>query len=79
MCLEGYKSTFKKACRPLIGVDGCHLKTNYGGQLLIVIGRDPNDQYFPLAFVVVETETKDSWRWFLNLLLENIGDVQTKK
>ncbi|KAL5130543.1 hypothetical protein HKD37_12G033581 [Glycine soja] len=25
MCLEGPKSTLKKACQPLIGVDGCHL------------------------------------------------------
>nr|KYP39649.1 hypothetical protein KK1_039035 [Cajanus cajan] len=75
MCLEGCKSTFKKACCPLIGVDGCHLKTKYGGQLLIAVGRDLNDQYLPLAFAVVETETKESWRWFLNLLLEDIGDV----
>ncbi|XP_058734066.1 uncharacterized protein LOC131605767 [Vicia villosa] len=59
--------------RPFIGVDGCHLKTKYGGQLLIVVGRDPNDQYFPLAFGVVETETKESWRWFIQLLMEDIG------
>jgi len=37
------------------------------------VGRDPNDQYFPLAFGVVETETKDSWSWFLQLLLEDVG------
>ncbi|KAK2456219.1 hypothetical protein QL285_003603 [Trifolium repens] len=36
-------------------------------------GRDANDQYFPLAFGVVENECKDSWRWFLTLLLEDIG------
>ncbi|MCI03073.1 hypothetical protein A2U01_0024107, partial [Trifolium medium] len=49
------------------------LQPRYGGQLLIAVGRDPNDQYFPLAFGVVETETKESWRWFLTLLLEDIG------
>ncbi|XP_045816626.1 uncharacterized protein LOC123909782 isoform X2 [Trifolium pratense] len=70
---DGCKKGFLKACRPFIGVDGCHLKTRYGGQLLIAVGRDPNDQYFPLAFGVVETETKESWRWFLTLLLEDIG------
>ncbi|GAU15822.1 hypothetical protein TSUD_236380 [Trifolium subterraneum] len=37
------------------------------------LGRDANDQYYPLAFGVVENETKDSWRWFLTLLLEDIG------
>jgi hypothetical protein len=55
-------------------VDGCHLKIKYGGQLLIAVGRDPNDQYFPLAFGVVETETKESWRWFLQLLMEDLGE-----
>jgi len=71
-CLDGIKRGFS-ACRPFIGVDGCHLKTKYGGTLLIVAGRDPNDQYFPLAFGVCETETKESWRWFLTLLLHDIG------
>lgn len=28
--------------------------------ILAVIGRDPNDQMFPIAYVVVEGETKDS-------------------
>jgi hypothetical protein len=64
-CFEGCKKGFIHGCRPFIGVDGCHLKTKYGGQLLIAVGRDPNDQYFPLAIGVVETETKESWRWFL--------------
>ncbi|GAU10761.1 hypothetical protein TSUD_425840, partial [Trifolium subterraneum] len=41
--------------------------------MLIAVGRDPNDQYFPLAFGVVETETKESWRWFIQLLMEDIG------
>ncbi|MCI01969.1 hypothetical protein A2U01_0022999, partial [Trifolium medium] len=72
-CFEGSKKGFIHGCRPFIGVDGCYLKTKYGGQLLIVVGKDPNDQYFPLAFRVIETETKDSWRWFLKLLMEDIG------
>ncbi|XP_058769641.1 uncharacterized protein LOC131643444 [Vicia villosa] len=72
-CLDGCKRGFIQGCRPFIGVDGCHLKTDFGGQLLIAVGRDPNYQYFPLAFGVVETETKESWRWFLQLLMEDIG------
>lgn len=64
---------FSMACRPFIRVDDCHLKTKYGGKLLVAVGRDPNDQYYPLPFGVVETETKDSWRWFFQLLLEDIG------
>jgi len=66
-------------CRPFIGVDGCHLKNSYGGQLLVDVATDPNDQYFPLAFAVVENECKETWRWFLTLLLEGIGDIQSNR
>ncbi|XP_050888646.1 uncharacterized protein LOC127093787 [Lathyrus oleraceus] len=72
-CFDGCKKGFIHGCRPFVGVDGCHLKTKYGGQLLIAVGRDANDQYFPLAFGVVENETKESWRWFIQLLMEDIG------
>jgi len=79
LCLDGCKKGFVNGCRPFIGVDGCHLKTSYGGQLLVAVARDPNDQYFPLAFGVVENECKETWRWFLTLLLEDIGDIQTNR
>ncbi|XP_058752080.1 uncharacterized protein LOC131625205 [Vicia villosa] len=74
MCFDGTKMALKKACRPFIGLDGCHLKHKYGGILLIAVGRDPNDQYLPIAFAVVENESKDTWSWFMKLLLEDIGD-----
>jgi len=74
LCLDGCKRALKIACRPFIGVDGCHLKNKYGGQLLIAVGRDPNDQYLSIAFAVVETESKETWRWFLTNLLDDIGD-----
>ncbi|XP_052734133.1 uncharacterized protein LOC108339256 [Vigna angularis] len=79
MCLEGCKQGFLGSCRPFIGIDGCHLKTTYGGQLLVAVGRDPNDQYFPLAFAVVENECKESWRWFLTLLLADIGGIDCQR
>jgi len=66
---DGCKKGFKAACRPFVGVDGCHLKTKYGGHLLLAVGRDPNDQYFPLAFGVVKVESKESWKW----LMDDIG------
>ncbi|WVZ24109.1 hypothetical protein V8G54_002653 [Vigna mungo] len=79
MCLKGCKQGFLGSCRPFIGVDGCHLKTQYGGQLLVAVGRDPNDQYFPLAFAVVENECKETWRWFLSLLLDDIGGTECQR
>ncbi|WVY89282.1 hypothetical protein V8G54_034796 [Vigna mungo] len=54
--------------RPIIGLNGAFLKGKYGGEMLIVVGRDANDQMLPLAYVVVEVENKDTWRWFLALL-----------
>lgn len=47
--------------RPLIGLDACHLKGSFGGQLMSDIARDANNQMFPLAIAVVEAEVKDSW------------------
>ncbi|KAK9986750.1 hypothetical protein SO802_031701 [Lithocarpus litseifolius] len=46
--------------RPFIGVDGCHLKGEYPGQILTAVGKDGNNGVDPIAFVVVEVETKDS-------------------
>nr|CAD1827345.1 unnamed protein product [Ananas comosus var. bracteatus] len=51
----------KQGCRPIIGIDGCFLKGSFGGQLISAIGRDGNNQMFPIALAVVEAELKDSW------------------
>jgi hypothetical protein len=60
MSLAACKDGFRQACRPVIGVDDCFLKGRYRGQLLAVVGRDPNDNIYPIAMAVVEAETKDS-------------------
>uniref|UniRef100_A0A2N9HNE0 CCHC-type domain-containing protein n=1 Tax=Fagus sylvatica TaxID=28930 RepID=A0A2N9HNE0_FAGSY len=74
VCFEACKTRFKNVCRPFIGLDACHLKGPYGGQLIAAVGRDPNEEYFPLAFAVVEAETYDSWTWFLKLLDADVGE-----
>ncbi|XP_075661944.1 uncharacterized protein LOC142631617 [Castanea sativa] len=53
----------EKAIEPIIGLDSCHLMTKSGGQLITPVARDPNEEYLPLAYAVVEAETKDSWTW----------------
>ena len=60
ICLEGCKKGFMAGCRPIIGLDACHFKTKSGGQLITAVARGLNEEYFPLAYAIVEAETKDS-------------------
>ncbi|XP_021749127.1 uncharacterized protein LOC110714883 [Chenopodium quinoa] len=55
-------------CRGLVGVDGCHLKGNYGGILLSAVSLDGNNEIFPVAIAVVDSENKTSWTWFFHHL-----------
>uniref|UniRef100_A0A2N9GDS7 Uncharacterized protein n=1 Tax=Fagus sylvatica TaxID=28930 RepID=A0A2N9GDS7_FAGSY len=70
------KVGFLASCRPIIGLNGCHLKGRFGGQLLATTARDGNDNIFPIAVAVVEQECKESWIWFLKHFFEDIGDPQ---
>ncbi|KAK4400824.1 hypothetical protein Sango_1188500 [Sesamum angolense] len=72
-CFGGLKKGFLDGCRPFIGLDGCFLKGMHKGQLLSAIGRDGNDNIYPIAMAYVEIEKFDSWEWFINLLLRDIG------
>lgn len=75
--LDACKRGFMVGCRPLICLDGCHLKTKYGGIMLTAVGIDPNDCIFPIAFAVVEVECLDSWKWFLLTLKDDLGIQNT--
>lgn len=74
ICLGPLKEGFKHY-RPVIGVDETHLKSTNGGVLLTAVGIDSNNNMFPLAYVVVENETKESWTWFLEHLKEDVEIV----
>ncbi|KAL4367412.1 hypothetical protein GQ457_05G016070 [Hibiscus cannabinus] len=56
---------FKKYCMHVISLDGCFLKGPFKGEILSVVGRDSNNQIFPIGWAVVEVENMDSWAWFL--------------
>jgi hypothetical protein len=66
--LDAFKRGFLGGCRPINYLDGCFIKTKFGGQLLCVVGMDPNDCIYPLAVAVVEVESLDTWKWFLQSL-----------
>ncbi|XP_059659227.1 uncharacterized protein LOC132306048 [Cornus florida] len=64
---------FMEGCGHFIGLDGCFLKTPYNQILLSVIGRDGDSSFYPIALVVVEAETKDSWDWLIKELMAVIS------
>jgi hypothetical protein len=72
ICLEACKTGFKYGLRLVTGLDACHLKGEIGGQLLCAIGKNGNDDMFPIAYVVPEAVTKASWEWFIGLLVDDV-------
>ncbi|XP_022899371.1 uncharacterized protein LOC111412677 [Olea europaea var. sylvestris] len=72
ICLGGLKEGFINGCGRVIGMDGCFLKTEHGGQLLTAVGVDGNNIMYPVAYAMVETENGENWSWFLTLLRDDL-------
>ena len=53
VCLDACKQGFLEACRPLVGVDGCHVKGPHTGQLLSAVGAYSNNCMFPITYSIV--------------------------
>ncbi|CAL9018458.1 unnamed protein product [Prunus brigantina] len=73
VCLGACKKGFLARSRPIIGVDGCHLKGTFQGQLLVVVGIDANDNMYQLLILWLSWRPKNAWRWFLQLLIKDLG------
>ncbi|GJV86890.1 hypothetical protein Tco_1530828 [Tanacetum coccineum] len=67
------KLMLMKSSRKVIGLDGCFLKGTINGELLTAMGRDANNQMFPIAWAVVTVENKDNWLWFLVSLGDDLN------
>ncbi|KAG6516668.1 hypothetical protein ZIOFF_027141 [Zingiber officinale] len=50
--------------RPLVFLDGTHIKNKYKGCILVAVAKDANDDLFTLAYSVVDAENDDNWGWF---------------
>lgn len=59
--IEGWRH-----CRPIIVVDGTFLTTQCGGTLYTACAKDGNNQVFPLAFGIGDSENDDSYCWFFD-------------
>ncbi|GAV62503.1 hypothetical protein CFOL_v3_06026, partial [Cephalotus follicularis] len=56
ICYGTSKRGFAQGCRPFLGLDGCHLKSPFGGVLLCATVMDGKQGLFPVAFAIVEME-----------------------
>ncbi|XP_073131636.1 uncharacterized protein [Henckelia pumila] len=54
----------KDGCRPLIFLDGTHIKNKYKGCILVVVSKDANDDLFTIAYAIVDAENDANWDWF---------------
>ena len=66
-CIEGFKY-----CKPLVQVDRTFLTSKYRSTLLTAIRQNGSRNNFPLAFAIVESETREAWMWFLHYLRRHV-------
>ncbi|GJU93425.1 transposase, MuDR, MULE transposase domain protein [Tanacetum coccineum] len=72
VCLGALKLGFRACKKELLGLDGAFMKGPFLGQVLVVVGLDSNNGIYPLAYALVEAESKSSWCWFLQCLGDDI-------
>ena len=69
-CLQG----FGDGCRPYISLDSTALNGRWNGHLPSATSVDGHHWMFLVAFGFFESETKESWTWFMRQLHKAIGD-----
>ena len=73
VAFECCKKGFLAGCRRVIGLDGAFLKGIMKGEVLAAVGRDANNQMFPIAWGIVNVENKANWSWFIERLQYDLG------
>ncbi|XP_071697360.1 uncharacterized protein [Rutidosis leptorrhynchoides] len=64
--------SFVQNVRPIIIVDGAHLKAGYLGTNLVAVAMDANNGILPLAYGIGEGETNEVWSWFFGNLRDHL-------
>ena len=60
MAFLAQRNALHNGCRSYIGLDRCHLKSKYGGVLLVAVSMDANNRMVPLAIAVCEIENTET-------------------
>ncbi|KAK2637811.1 hypothetical protein Ddye_025606 [Dipteronia dyeriana] len=74
-CSNESRFPHERQARPVIAIDVTFLKGPHTGVLFVAVCMDGNDQIFPLAFGVGDSETNEAWEWFLTRLHRAVGEV----
>lgn len=47
--------------------------------MLLAVTFDANSDIFPIAICICESKSTNSWKWFLQILFEYIGEQETRR
>ncbi|KAJ9545689.1 hypothetical protein OSB04_025396 [Centaurea solstitialis] len=79
MCFAAFGTsirTFRRNLRPVVVIDGAHLKGRYLGTMFLAVGMDANNRCVPISFGVGRSENNETWTWFLSMFKECVGDIE---
>ncbi|ONK76627.1 uncharacterized protein A4U43_C03F30310 [Asparagus officinalis] len=68
---------FEHGCRPLLFLDSVSLKSARQWKILAATGVDGENEVFPVAFAVIEDDSKENWQWFMLQLKSVLGTSRT--
>ncbi|GKV32903.1 hypothetical protein SLEP1_g41469 [Rubroshorea leprosula] len=74
VCLHSLEQGWKDGCRKFFRVDGCFLKGIYKGIMLSIVGRDGNNQMFPIAWAKLGHRGDEMKIYFWNCAKATFGD-----
>ncbi|CAH2079452.1 unnamed protein product [Thlaspi arvense] len=71
-CIHG----FQTGCRPLLFLDAIPFKSRYHEILLTASALDGDDGVLPVALALVDVETDETWRWFLEQVKVSVPSLR---
>ncbi|XP_057788200.1 uncharacterized protein LOC131005315 [Salvia miltiorrhiza] len=75
VALAASATPFMFSLRPVIVVDGTHLKGKNRGILFVAVTKDGNESLFPLAYGVGPKENDESWSYFMSRIRRVYGQA----